>query len=228
LDFKKISNPKSNYRVLKNKKVLITAGPTWVPIDSVRVLGNIATGKTGIGLAKTFLRLGSHVTLLLGPVGEVRGLSGVRLLRYVYFDELSALIKQQLTSGHYDVLVHSAAVSDYQPKSRLIQKIESGLSPFLLRLFPAPKLIDTFRDYNPNMVIVGFKFEPEARRIVLFKSAMALMKRARLDMVVACRLRFGRYQAYIINSKEKLGPFLNREEMSAFLVRKIKEMLWKD
>ena len=57
--------------VLKNKNILITAGPTWVPIDRVRVISNIATGKTGILLAKSANKLGAKVTLVLGPVGEV-------------------------------------------------------------------------------------------------------------------------------------------------------------
>ena len=56
------------YRMsLKNKRILITAGPTWVAIDSVRVISNIATGETGILLAKRLSLQGAKVTLALGP-----------------------------------------------------------------------------------------------------------------------------------------------------------------
>ena len=58
---------KSQSHKLKNKKVLITAGPTWVPIDNVRVISNTATGETGILLSEKLKNLGAKVTLLLGP-----------------------------------------------------------------------------------------------------------------------------------------------------------------
>ena len=56
---------------LKNKKILITAGPTWVSIDTVRVISNTATGATGILLAEKLRKLDAKVTLLLGPVPNV-------------------------------------------------------------------------------------------------------------------------------------------------------------
>ena len=52
---------------LKNKKILITAGPTWIPIDKVRVITNIFKGRLGIIIAKEAIKRKAKVTLLLGP-----------------------------------------------------------------------------------------------------------------------------------------------------------------
>ena len=88
---------------LSRKKVLITAGPTWVPVDKVRVIGNLATGETGIQLAEKFAAAGARVTLLLGPVQACCLDKRIRLLRYTFFDELAKVFTGELRSRKYDI-----------------------------------------------------------------------------------------------------------------------------
>ena len=69
---------------LKNKKVLITCGPTWVPIDDMRVIANRSTGEMGYLLAEAFAKEETKVTLLLGPVEEKALSKNVRKVRFTF------------------------------------------------------------------------------------------------------------------------------------------------
>jgi len=82
---------------LKNKRILITAGPTWVSIDKVRVLSNTASGATGILLSQALAAKKSKVTLLLGPVGNFSVGKNIKLLRFKSFDELKKALVGELS-----------------------------------------------------------------------------------------------------------------------------------
>jgi phosphopantothenate---cysteine ligase (CTP) len=101
--------------------ILITAGNTQVPIDRVRCLTNIFSGRTGTVIAAFAHKLGHHVTLLTSkpeailelqprvPLADDRW----RLLGFRTFDDLDTLMASELKQGSYDAVIHSAAVSDY-------------------------------------------------------------------------------------------------------------------
>jgi len=126
---------------LKNKKVLITSGPTWVPIDNVRVISNIATGKTGALIAKEAKRYGADVTLLMGPTQNIINNHLIKTKSFKYFDEFKDLFTKEIRRKP-DLVIHSAAVSDYQPKKRFASKIKSDLKRLSLNLVLTPKLAD--------------------------------------------------------------------------------------
>ena len=192
------------------KRILITAGPTWVPIDNVRVISNIATGETGILLAEELAARGAKVTLLLGPVDACCLNKKIRLIRFKFFDELKNRIIRELKSGRYDIVIHSAAVSDYRPKIRYAHKISSGLREWKLNLVPAQKIIDLIKKTKTCVFLVGFKFEPAANKKTLINKARALMKRANLNLAVANSIDKNRYCSYIVSDKRIFGPYLNK------------------
>ena len=82
---------------LKKKRVLITAGPTWVPVDSVRVISNTASGETGILLARQLRRIGAKPTLILGPGHDCCIDKNLNLKRFRFFDELKKIITREHT-----------------------------------------------------------------------------------------------------------------------------------
>ena len=104
---------------LKNKKVLITYGSTWIPLDQVRVLSNRSSGKLGQLLTTQFKKEGARITLLEGPVEKPFLSKGVRVVRFKFYDELLALLKQELDKK-YDIILHAAAVADYQINKVLV------------------------------------------------------------------------------------------------------------
>jgi phosphopantothenoylcysteine synthetase/decarboxylase len=102
--------------------ILITAGNTQVPIDQVRCITNIFTGRTGAAIAQRAFAGGHRVTLLTShpeTIGEGHDDRGsptadrLRVVSYRTFDDLRGLMEQQVRAGGWDAVIHSAAVSDY-------------------------------------------------------------------------------------------------------------------
>lgn len=186
--------------MLRNKRVLITAGPTWVPIDGVRVLSNTATGETGFILAHEARLRKAHVTLIMGPGSVTKKLSGVALKPFRYFDELKSTLQQTLNKGTFDVVIQSAAVSDYKSEKIFKHKISSHNQRVRLELVPTTKLIRLVKKFQPQTVLVGFKYEIGLKKNALIKEARDLMHSSCADVVVANTLMNGKYCAYIVRN----------------------------
>ena len=150
-------NPNSK---LSQKKILITAGPTYEPIDPVRFIGNHSSGKMGFELAKQAQNMGAHVTLVLGPntldtinfKGEIVNVSSSKEM----FDACEAVYSTQ------DIIIFAAAVADYTPEIVAKQKIKKQTSTFALEM---TKTIDIAKTLGlkkkNNQFTVGFALETE-------------------------------------------------------------------
>ena len=211
-----------------NKRVLITAGPTWVPIDKVRVISNIATGQTGILLAKIFCDLGAKVTLILGPAESCCLDKRINLIRFNFFTELRQILSKELRSGRYTVVVHSAAVSDYQPKKLYGGKVRSDLKTWKLDLLPTPKIIKEIKNINPSIFLVGFKFGPGLSKVKLIREAKKLIAHSKADLVVANSICGSNYNAYIVSEYDIKGPFSSKSAMAKELAIQTGEALCRD
>jgi len=230
LAIKQSHKPQATSHKLKNKRVLITAGPTWVPIDAVRVISNIATGKTGVLLADKLRKLGAKVTLLLGPAESCCLNKNIRLIRFKFFEELKNKLEKELKSKKYDILIHSAAVSDYRPSRAKAQKIKSGKKVWQINLVPTLKIIGLIKKYDSSLFLVGFKFEPQAKKKALIDKTRNLIKRAKLNLAVANTTDDkNRYRAYILdNYNRSCGPLLTKKSLVEKLSSLIGGTLWKD
>ncbi|MFA5411215.1 MAG: phosphopantothenoylcysteine decarboxylase [Candidatus Omnitrophota bacterium] len=199
---------------IRNKKILITAGPTWVPIDSVRVIANIASGETGILLAEKLRRSGAKVTLLLGPATACCLSKEIKLLRFSFFDELKDKLARELRRKKYDIVIHSAAVSDYRPQKTYLSKVASGRKEWRINLVPTTRIIDLIKRIDRHLFAVGFKFEPGCPKGILLKEARALMQGSGVDAVVANTALQGRYSAFILSRQKAYGPFNSKDKLS--------------
>lgn len=184
---------------LKNKRILITAGPTWTAIDPVRVISNVATGVNGQLLAQALARRKAKVTLLLGPGQAFELDKRIDLIRFNFFGELEELLRNLLSERSYDHIIHSAAVSDYRPDRVFKKKVDSN-KPLTIRLVPQKKLISMIRRLAPGSFLVGFKFVPETPVASVMRAAIMLVKKYGLDAVVANTTRKGLYQAAILDA----------------------------
>lgn len=213
-----------------SKKILITAGPTWVPIDNVRVISNIATGQTGILLAREARKAGAKVTLLLGPgINECCLDKSIKIIRFQFFDELKDKLIKELRLKKYDIVIHSAAVADYKVAKFYSYKVKSGIKNWRLKLIPTEKIIDLIKKINRSPFLVGFKFEPVARKKILIDKTRGLINRAKLDLVVANTIDKSKYRAYIIdNCKQIYGPIFNKRKLADKLIYLIAGNLCKD
>jgi phosphopantothenoylcysteine decarboxylase/phosphopantothenate--cysteine ligase len=163
------------------RRILITAGPTQEPIDSVRFIGNRSSGRLGIALADGAHRAGWDVTLLLGPTAIEPG-SGVQVRRFRTTAGLELLLGEEFPKC--DVLVMAAAVADYRPvsggDSGKIRRSEGRLT---LELESTPDLLAACAKLRrPGQVIIGFALEPRER---LMESARLKIERKGIDAIVA-------------------------------------------
>lgn len=177
----------------KSLRVLVTSGGTREPIDGVRELANISTGRTGATIADRFTREGHSVTLLRARGSATPSAAGLRSLEFTTFDNLERELERELSTQDYDVIIHAAAVSDYsvdaiKSNGRAVdreRKIESD-DGLILRLKRNPKLIDRIRGYsrNPSLQVVAFKLthtpDPRERLDAVIK----LAQRARPDWII--------------------------------------------
>lgn len=223
----KVKGTSQKLKVLKHKKILITAGPTWVRIDDVRVISNTATGETGIILAEGLNNLGVEITLVLGPIQANYRNPKLHILRFKFFDELKNILEKELRNKNYALVIHSAAVADYKLKNQLRGKISSDARNLQLSLVPNPKLLDAFKKYNPLLKVVAFKFQPDAKKDKLLKAAKVLLKRSVADLVVANTISRNKYSAYLVNKKNVSGRFPKRDILARQLIREIERGLCK-
>ena len=143
-------------------KILVTAGGTRMPLDAVRSIVNGSTGRTGAAIATDLAALGHAVTLLTAE-GGVSAEDLTRLERYDDFDSFERSLRRLLTEESYDVLVQSAAISDWRPiaaaEHSSLGKIDSDTDTLTLRFERTPKLVGLVRSWsrNPALRIVAFK-----------------------------------------------------------------------
>jgi len=154
-------------RKISSKRILITAGGTREPIDSVRYIGNLSSGRTASRLADELWDAGHEVTWL-GAESALTPQCPCAMPRFYSFDDLAFQLQTLLAANEYDVVVHAAAVSDFSvasvqtqegdPVDTMTGKLSSD-SGLLLRLKPNPKLLDSIRVWskNPHLRVIGFK-----------------------------------------------------------------------
>jgi len=206
-------------RSLNNKRILITAGPTWVSVDSVRILSNVSTGELGILLAKQAKQQGMKVDLLLGPVGRIDLDKGINLYRFRFFSELDSLVKRILNRKNYDVILHAAAVSDFLPLNKN-GKISSKKRILSLKFKQAPKIISTIRRLQKRSFLVIFKLEVGIRDSQLLKRSHLALKNSGADLVVANTIKDGKYKGYILDSSNMAFSVCNtRKQLSKNLFK---------
>ncbi len=213
---------------LKGKRILITAGPTWVAIDKIRVISNTATGENGIILAEELRKHGALVTLLLGPVNSYKLNKKIRLIRFTFFDQLKNTVIKELKRKKYDCLIHSAAVSDYKPKKTLEIKAGSDKTSWQINLIPTPKIINLIRETARSIFLVGFKFEPDASKKKLLQESKLLQWNTGSNLIVANTLnKRNQYRAYIIDGSKTQGPFTTKKSLCLGLVDFLEDCLEK-
>ena len=178
-------------------------------------------------MAESLQRLGAKVTLVLGPVGSLSLDKNIKLIRFKFFNELKNAITRELKSKKYDIVIHSAAVSDYRPAKSYDKKIKSGMKYWNLKLVPTVKIIDLIRKIGCSLFLVGFKFETGLEKKALLKEAKRQMLRLNLDLVVANSIDKDTYLAYILEPGKIYGPKLNKKYLVQELVNITREKIWK-
>lgn len=203
-------------------KVLITAGPTWEFLDPVRIITSPATATIGFLLADQFLKdKKNKVTLICGPVPHIPSKATIK--KIVSAEDMFKLIKK--ISHQFDVIIMSAAVSDFKPKKTYPYKIKRKENKKLLvELIPTPDILSYLSTHKEkNQILVGFSLESHN----LLKNTLKKFANKKVDLIVANKLpAFGnnKINGYFIynNNIEKF-----ENSTKKWVALKIKNIVYK-
>ena len=214
---------------LADKKVLITAGPTYEKIDPVRFIGNYSSGKMGFALAQTCAERGALVTLIAGPVSL--SISHPNIQR---IDVESAEEMHLAASAHFqenDIAILCAAVADFTPESKAEQKLKRGNDDLILKLKPTHDVAASLGSVKRNgQLLVGFALETNNEE----ENAFSKLQRKNFDLIVLNSLRspqagfqFDTNQITILdrNGVKQAYPLKNKKEVADDIINEIEKYL---
>jgi phosphopantothenoylcysteine decarboxylase / phosphopantothenate---cysteine ligase len=163
----------------KNKKVLVSAGPTREYIDPVRFISNPSSGKMGYALARAAAVRGAAVVLVSGP-SQLDAPHGAAIIRVVTAAEMAAAVFDHAADA--DIVIKVAAVSDYRPVVTASHKIKKNEDRITLELEKTDDILAELGcRKRPGQVLVGFAAETEE----LEKNATAKLRAKNLDLIAA-------------------------------------------
>lgn len=171
-------------RSLAGKKILITAGPTYEPIDPVRFIGNRSSGKMGVALADEAARRGAKVTLVLGPSRLSPRESGVAVISVQTAEEMQRAALAEFADT--DIGILAAAVADYRPREAAEHKIKKTGDTLRLELVKNPDIAASLGSKKlSGQLLVGFALETEDE----LANAQSKLEKKNFDLIVLNSLR---------------------------------------
>jgi len=161
---------------LKGKHILVTAGPTREPIDPVRFISNPSSGRMGFAVAKAAEHRGANVTLIAGPT-SLPAPAYVNTIRIQTADDMACAVFEHME--HADIIIKTAAVSDYTPVAPATQKIKKTENSMTLSLQKTKDILKEIGKRKKDQILVGFAAETQ----MLEKNAKQKLHSKNLDII---------------------------------------------
>lgn len=164
----------------ENKTVLITAGPTYEPIDPVRFIGNRSSGKMGYAIAEELANRGAKVILVSGPSHLKTQHHNIQLLKVETAAQMYQACHQHFAQSQIAIL--AAAVADYtieNPSAIKIKK-KAGENEMTLRLVKTKDILKSLGKIKQKQLLVGFALETNNEQ----ENALKKLKAKNLDFIV--------------------------------------------
>lgn len=215
---------------LKGKKILISAGPTYEAIDPVRYIGNHSSGKMGIALAHAAAYKGAEVCLVCGPTKEnIQNNLLHKIIHITSAKEMAEACFQE--SQNADIIIMSAAVADYSPKSVASEKIKKQSSQIHVELEATTDILAHLGNHKKvNQILVGFALETENEK----KNALKKLDKKNLDIIVLNSLKdkeagfsydTNRVQLFFANNKSIQFELKPKVELAYDILHEIENLL---
>jgi phosphopantothenate-cysteine ligase/phosphopantothenoylcysteine decarboxylase/phosphopantothenate--cysteine ligase len=234
-------------------KILVTAGATMVMIDQVRAITNIFKGQTGTEIAYHLAHEDGHdVTLVASDQGVVDRVEKPwrdedswngpycftapkypTVIYYQTFGELASIMEREIRTGNYDVVIHSAAVSDYkvdyietatpfgEGSVKRENKISSGYDNLILRLVPTFKIVDKIRsEWGFTGKLVKFKLQVGISEAELVRIAMKSREDSNADFIVANCLEWANQYALVVG-RDNIVERVTRQALLEAIERRL-------
>ncbi len=212
-------------------KVVVTSGATREPIDSVRFISNLSSGRTGAAIAEALASRGLEVTQVAGA-DSVQAGGVARREAFTDHASLDTTLRRLVRDSACAAVVHAAAVGDFavaEPAAGT--KIESG-QELSVRLQPTHKIIDRIMGYagNPDLILVGFKLTHDPDASAQARAARELLKRSRARYVVqndVSTLADGEEHLFFVheNGSSRVRRYVGREKLAIALAQLLGDQL---
>ena len=165
-------------KILRGKKILVTAGGTVEAIDPVRYIGNRSSGRMGFEIAKSAENFGAEVILISGKA-EVEPPQNVEFIKVESAEQMREKVLEKFSE--VDAVIMSAAVADYKVKNISAQKIKKSAETLTLELVKNPDILKELGKLKTKQILVGFAAETEN----LLHYAQKKLSEKNLDFIVA-------------------------------------------
>lgn len=214
---------------LAGKKVLVTAGPTYEPIDPVRFIGNHSSGRMGFALAEECALRGAEVTLITGPVQLSVNCPGVNRINVSTANEMYQEVLAHAPSA--DIILMAAAVADYTPETPSVQKLKKSSGNLTLSLKPTPDILYHLGKMKKSgQILIGFALETHDEE----SHAREKLRNKNLDLIVLNSLNeqgagFG-YETNKVSILSRDGswthfPLKSKKEVASDIMDKVAEFI---
>lgn len=166
-------------RPLTGKKAMVTAGPTYEPIDPVRFIGNHSTGKMGLAIARELQHRGADVTLIMGPTQVDMSSNGIPIVKVKTADEMYRASNKVFEKS--DIAIMAAAVADYAPVAIAKEKIKKKEDKLMLELTKTKDILKSLGEKKKEgQVLVGFALETNDEE----RNAADKLQKKNADMII--------------------------------------------
>jgi phosphopantothenoylcysteine decarboxylase/phosphopantothenate--cysteine ligase len=214
---------------LKDKKIVITAGPTIEPLDPVRYMTNFSSGKMGYALAEEAEKRGGKVVLITGPV-NLTPPYGVGIIKINTTIEMLNAVEKNFDDC--DILIKAAAPLDYRPETVSKDKIKKNGESLQLKFVPNPDIAAYFGKLKKNQIIVGFAAETNN----VIEYAKEKLKKKNFDFIVVndiskdgAGFRTDTNIVSIIDNKDVVDnyPLMEKRKLAGIILDKAVELISK-
>lgn len=211
---------------LKDKIIMVTAGPTYEAIDPVRFIGNHSSGKMGFDIANEAASKGAEVILITGPTHLNIQNTAIKLIRVTSAQDMYEACHKFYDD--VDVAIAAAAVADYKPQNVALQKIKKAETTLSITLEKTKDILASLGKHKKNQFLVGFALETENE----IENAKLKIQKKNLDLIVLNSLNdkgagFGHStnKVTFIDRNFSIEPMelKNKEEVAVDIINKIIE-----
>ena len=212
-------------------KVVVTSGATRGPIDSVRFISNLSSGRTGAAICEALAARGFQVTQVAGQ-DSTQATSVARRESFSDHASLDAALRRLARDSACAAVIHAAAVGDFAVADATPgAKIESG-QEIAVKLQPTHKIIDKILGYagNPNLILIGFKLTHDPDPGSQARAARELLKRSRARYVVqndVSTLADGEEHMFFVheNGSSRVRRYVGRAKLATAIAALLEEQL---
>ncbi len=204
--------------------VIVTCGPAYEPIDSVRRITNVSTGELGTLLCEALAGAGCEVTCLRGEMATYRSPDKVKIVPF----GTNASLREALENlkDKPDAIFHAAALCDFEVAeirgAADAKKIRSDAPELELVLRPAEKVLPKLRGLFPDAKIIGWKYELDGTTKDALAKARAQIESAKTDACVVNGKAYGSGLGYLEPAADKPRHFISKTALCEFLAGLVK------